>query len=127
MKPRLRILLAAVAMLPIGLAAHAAVPTLDGKTFTGAMMEQGQQKPIHDTFVFQNGKFESTACDRYGFGSAAYTSKPDGSFEVTTTSPTEGTMRWQGRVTGDRIDGTAVWLKPGKAPVRYTIQGTLKK
>jgi hypothetical protein len=116
-----------VVALLLGSAVHAAGKgTLDGKTFQGAMVEEGTDKLVHDTISFDKGMFHSAACDAYGFGKASYTIKPDGSFEATTLSDNEGTMQWRGMVSGNLISGDALWLKPGKAPVRYTIHGTLR-
>jgi hypothetical protein len=123
---RARIVVALVAALLVGVAAQAAGPMLDGRTFTGSMIEQAKEKPLPDTFEFKNGKFHSSACDKYGFGAAAYNIQPDGSFQATTVSPKEGSIQWQGRVTDNTLDGTALWMRPGQAPVHYTIHGTLK-
>lgn len=111
-------------------AALAQAGALDGKTFAGAMTEKGKAKGDKDTFIFKDGKFRSTACDSYGFTEAAYTAATkDGatSFEATTESPKEGTMKWKGAVRGDRIEGTVVWIKKGQADMDYTFHGELKK
>ncbi len=103
---------------------------LDGKTFSGTMTEKGKTKGDVDTFLFKDGKFRSSACDTYGFAEAAYSAATKGgatSFEATTQSPREGTMKWTGTVRGDRIEGTAVWMKKGQADMSYTFQGALKK
>jgi hypothetical protein len=122
--------LAAVLLLiwsaPVGAQAGA----LDGKSFTGAMMEKGKTKADKDTFTFKDGKFRSTACDAYGFTETAYTAtSKDGAttFEATAQSPKEGTMKWKGTVMGDSVEGTAVWTKAGQADTQYTFKGTLKK
>ncbi len=91
---------------------------LDGKSFTGTFTEKGRTRGDKDTLVFKDGKFRSTACDAYGFSEAAYSATAGGggtTFEATTTSPREGTMTWKGTVRGDRIEGTAVWMKKGQA------------
>jgi hypothetical protein len=100
-------------------------PSLDGKSFQGTMKDD-KGKAFADTFEFANGQFHSSACDKYGFGRASYTLQPDGRFEATTVSAKEGTMQWRGQVQGSNLQGEAIWLKPGKAPVRYQVQGTLK-
>lgn len=111
-------------------AALAQAGALDGKSFAGTFTEKGKTKGDKDTLVFKDGKFRSTACDSYGFTEAAYTAAAkDGatSFEATTESPKEGTMKWMGTVRGDRIEGAAVWMKKGQADISYTFHGELKK
>ena len=119
--------IAFIAALLLGSAVDAAGNgKLDGKTFQGAMVEDGTDKLVHDTLSFDKGMFHSSACDSFGFGKASYTIKPDGSFEATTLSEKEGTMQWRGMVSGNLISGEVLWLKPGKEPVSYTIRGTLR-
>ncbi len=111
-------------------AALAQAGALDGKSFAGTTTEKGKTKGDKDTFVFKDGKFRSTACDAYGFAEASYTAAAkDGatSFEATTESPKEGTMKWKGTVREGRIEGTAVWMKKGQADISYTFHGELKK
>lgn len=110
--------------------AFAQAGALDGNSFAGTFTEKGKTKGDPDTLVFKDGKFRSTACDAYGFGDAAYTATASGggtTFEATTTSPKEGTMKWKGTVKRDAIAGTAVWMKKGQADITYTFQGALKK
>jgi hypothetical protein len=107
-----------------------AAGTLDGKTFAGETVEKGKSKGGKDEFVFKGGKFRSTACDAYGFLEASYAAAANASsttFSAETHSPKEGTMVWKGTVSGDTIDGTAVWTKKGQADITYTFHGTLKK
>lgn len=102
---------------------------LDGATFVGTMTEEGKAKADPDQFMFKDGKFRSTACDAYGFSETVYTSTVgDGAtrFEATATSPKEGTMKWKGTVKGNRIEGSAVWIKKGQADMRYTFEGNRK-
>lgn len=111
-------------------AALAQAGAMDGKTFAGTMTEKGKTKGDQDTLVFKDGKFRSTACDAYGFGDAAYTAIAGGggtTFEATATSPKEGAMKWMGTVQGDKIEGTAVWMKKGQADISYAFHGELKK
>ncbi len=122
--------LAAALLLLSAATAESQKKPLDGKTFTGTMTQKGKTKADRDTFVFQDGKFRSTACDKYGFAETAYTaagSDVSTVFEAEAKSPEEGTMRWRGTVKGDTIEGTAVWTKVGQTETTYTFQGTLKK
>jgi hypothetical protein len=121
---RTTLALVALALLAHGAGAAAPLP-LDGKSFQGSMVEKGK-KPITDTFEFGSGQFHSTSCDKFGFGRGDYSVQPDGHFDATTMSSTDGTIEWHGRIEGDRLTGQALWLKPGKEPIRYQVEGTLK-
>ena len=102
---------------------------LDNKTFVGEVGKVGETKGDTDTFTFQNGKFHSSACDSYKFGKGMYQAQTQGdavTFEAETESPTDGTMTWKGMVKGNMLEGTATWLKDGKAPVENWFKGTLK-
>ena len=120
---------AAALLLVWSAPAAAQAGALDGKSFTGAMMEKGKTKGDKDTFVFKDGRFRSTTCDAYGFTETAYTAtSKDGAttFEATAQSPKEGTMKWKGTVKGAAIEGTVVWMKPGQADAQYTFKGSQK-
>ena len=125
-----RIALAAVLALVWASAVVAQAGALDGKVFVGTMAEKGKTKSDKDTFLFNEGKFRSVACDTYGFTETSYTAAVSGgatTFEAASTSPKEGTMKWKGTVKGDAIEGTAVWMKKGQADAHYIFKGTLKK
>jgi len=103
---------------------------LDGKSFAGQMGQAGKKKGDQDTFIFKNGKFHSIACDPYGFGDGEYTAAVESdtiSFKVTTTSPTDGRMEWNGTVQGRKLEGTATWHRVGKDPVEHWLNGGLKE
>ena len=122
--------LAAVLLLIWSAPAGAQAGALDGKVFVGTMAEKGKTKADKDTFLFNQGKFRSIACDTYGFTETSYTAAVGGgatTFEAESTSPKEGTMKWKGTVKGDAIEGTAVWMKKGQADMHYIFKGTLKK
>jgi len=112
-------------------AAAAAGGALDGKVFAGTTGEAGKATGDKDELVFTGGKFRSTACDTYGFGSAPYTASrnADGSvgFQATTSRPKEGTIHWRGQVHGGAIAATYVWEKAGQKPISYWFKGSLKK
>ena len=96
--------------------------SLDGMTFVGEMGEQGKTKGDSDTFVFQDGTFQSAACEPYGFEPASYTATEEGNavtFHAKAESSNEGTMTWTGAMNGEELTGTAIWTKPGKHPVEY--------
>ena len=101
--------------------------TLDGKTFVGESGEKGKTKTEKDTLTFAGGRFRSQACDTYGFGDAPYvaTTAADGtiSWSAETASAKEGKIQWKGKVKGDKLDATDVWIKAGQAPIEYWIRG----
>ena len=83
---------------------------LDGKVFTAVI--DGE----NDLLTFDNGTFNSSACDAWGFGTGAYTTtaEMDGTmFEATVFSDKNGKMVWTGIVKGDEITGSYVWTKEG--------------
>ena len=93
--------------------------TLDGRSFHGIVLEAGKTEGDADTLLFADGRFRSTACDRYDYGDSAYTARRDGErihFEAETESPRWGILQWQGTVTGQRLDGTLTMVRDG-APV----------
>jgi hypothetical protein len=102
--------------------------TLDGKSFVGESAEKGKTKTDKDTLKFAAGRFRSQACDTYGFGDAPYvaTTAPDGSISWTaeTASAKEGKIQWKGKVRGDKLEGTYVWIKAGQAPIEYWVKGS---
>ena len=105
---------------------------LDGKTFVAEAGEKGKAADEHDDVItFASGKFHSSACDKYGFGSAVYSS--DGkTFGAETTSGKEGRIVWKGTVQGDTIEGAFThypkgWLlNPNPAPVEHWFKGKVK-
>ena len=109
---------------------YAQTGPLDGKSFQGVLIEKGKIRGDADTIVFKDGRFRSTACDQYGFSEAAYTVATEGNvtrFEAETESARHGRLQWTGYVRGDKLDATAIWVRPGKAPVEQWYVGGLKK
>jgi hypothetical protein len=103
---------------------------LDGKSFDGMFIEKGKTSGDPDTLIFQNGRFRSTACDRYGYSDAPYSARNEADgirFEVETQSPKYGKLQWSGIVRGDRLQSTVIMLQSGKAPVENYVNATLKK
>lgn len=130
MKGILRIALAAAVIFGLVQSRLASASPLDGKSFVGETGEKGKTKGDKDTFTFKDGRFRSTACDKYGFGDAPYTVKEEGGKMVVTaetTSKKEGVMQWTLTVDGDALTGSAIWTKGKKAPRDYWVKGTLRK
>lgn len=91
--------------------------TLDGRCFHGIVLEAGRYEGDADTLIFADGRFRSTACDRYGYGDGAYTAQVDGDrlrFDAETESPRYGRLHWRGTVDGHRLDGTLTMLRDGQ-------------
>jgi hypothetical protein len=125
-----------LAALAIAIAAGTSLPAsaetsaLDGKTFEGVFLERGKTRGDADTLIFKDGHFRSTACDRYGYGDAAYKAIPEGDavrFEAETTSAKYGPLKWKGWVRGEKLDATAVLAQDGKAPVENWVAAGLKR
>src|SRR3954471_21380358 len=63
---------------------------LDGRNFSGIVLERGKTEGDADTIMFKDGRFRSSACDRYEYGDGPYTATAAGdsvSFEARTESP----------------------------------------
>lgn len=98
--------------LYLGVTPHAAYGggELDGKTFVKAEADK------KDVLTFENGKFHSSLCDKYGFGKGDYTAAMTAggtSFKAETTSARHGNMVWSGVVKGDSLEGSYTWTKKG--------------
>jgi hypothetical protein len=90
--------------------------SLDGRSFHGIVLEAGKTEGDADTLLFADGRFRSTACDRYGYGDSPYTARLDGDrilFDAETESPRWGHLQWHGQVTGNRLDGTLTMVRDG--------------
>lgn len=101
--------------------------SLDGKTFVGKLGEKGK-KGDKDEFIFKDGTFESKACEKYGFGTAPYTTTASGhttTFKAETSNDKGDKMEWGGKVTGILISGSATLNQKGKAPVKYWFNGKM--
>lgn len=91
---------------------------LDGRRFDGIVLERGRTAGDADTITFMNGRFRSSACDRYGYGDGVYTARESAGaieFECETESPKHGRLRWHGVVRGARLDATLTMLRHGVA------------
>jgi hypothetical protein len=90
---------------------------LDGKTFAGKNGEIGKKSSEDDEIKFENGKFFSVGCGKYGFGDAEYTTKADGDrvfFTADIYSNKYGRITYSGFVKGDDLNGTFIWFDKGK-------------
>src|SRR5207253_1774846 len=105
LKSLLGLLALASAVVP---AAPALASGLDGRSFQGVFLERGKTSGDADTIIFKDGRFRSTACDRYGYSDATYrmASAADGvtTFEAETQSAKYGKLKWTGVVRGKKLD-----------------------
>ncbi|MFH0909414.1 MAG: hypothetical protein V1929_11690 [bacterium] len=86
---------------------------LDGMTFFGQVCAKGKAEGDLDVFTFKDGRFYSLACDKDGFGDAAYTATNEGGFIVFKAEmhSSSGTITWQGRATKNSVDGSMVFRR----------------
>ena len=107
------------------------VGALDDKTFQVMTMETGKSGGGDaDTLEFAGGRFHSTACDPYGFGTGEYTTKKvDGGIEFRATCRSEsgGVNEWHGTVRGDAIEGGFVCTAPGSPTMKQSFSGMMVK
>jgi hypothetical protein len=89
---------------------------LDGKAYVGQVCPKGKTTGEADTLTFKDGQFRSMSCDKYGFGSAAYSSTPDGKAIrfTSTTRGKHGTIVWEGKAEGEDIEGTMTFHRQKK-------------
>ena len=102
-------------LLVIAIPAYSGI--LDGKTFVGKNGEIGKSGSEDDEIKFDNGKFFSVGCGKYGFGDAAYTTKKDGDsifFTADIYSDKWGRITYSGVVKGDDLKATYIWFNKGK-------------
>jgi hypothetical protein len=111
----------AAAVVPPSLA-HA--NGLDGRSFTGVFLERGKTSGDADTITFKDGRFRSSACDRYGYSDAPYkvTAVGDATrFETETQSAKYGKLLWNGTIRGGKLDATVMMVRDGKSPIENWV------
>ena len=103
--------------------------TLDGKQFQGVFLERGKTSGDADTLTFRDGRFRSSACDRYGYSDAPYKSLAQGdatAFEAETESAKYGKLVWKGMIRDGKLDATATMLRQGKPPLENWVVAGVK-
>jgi hypothetical protein len=114
----------------VALATAAAFPAfaestaLDGRKFEGVFIQRGKTSGDADTLVFRDGRFRSSACDRYGYSDAVYKTASSGDstrFEAETESAKYGKLRWSGVVRGGKLDATATMVRAGKSDIENWV------
>jgi hypothetical protein len=81
------------------------------------------EKEFEDTLVLNKGKFKSTACVPYGFGTVPYKVEA-GTWMADMESQKEGKTHWHGEVSGDSISGKMIWTKADGTVLNYAFNGT---
>lgn len=114
---------------------------LGNKIYDIELTAQGGKKaaePEKDELSFKGGKLVVKMLQTdFEFEQAPYTvtvdsanmveGKPTISFEAESKNGADEPMKWTGTVTGETIEGTAVWTgKKGKVKKEYTFTGTQK-
>lgn len=108
---------------------------LSGKIFTIELVAQGgkkEAKPEGDEISFKADKFTSKLMKTENeFSSAPYTvTESSGviTFESESKNKSEDVLKWTGTITGEAVEGTAVWTtKKGKTKKEYNFTGSLKE
>jgi hypothetical protein len=103
---------------------------LDGRTFQGVFIERGKTSGDADTIIFKDGRFRSTACDRYGYSDASYKTMGSGdnmTFEAETQSAKYGKLQWSGVIRAGKLDATVMMVRDGKAPVENWVVAAEKR
>ena len=116
--------------------ARAAGNALDGRVFIADAGERGKAADEKDDVItFANGTFHSSICDQWGYGKGEVrliAGADELRFEVETVSEKDGRLKWQGRVTGDSIEGTFIhyrkpsFFRPNPDPVEHWFKGKPK-
>lgn len=112
-------LAAAVVFVPVSHATN-----LDGRSFHGVFLERGKTSGDADTLIFKDGRFRSTACDRYGYSDAAYKTTATAEavrFEAETHSPKYGKLLWNGTIRGNKLDATVMMVRDGKPAIENWV------
>jgi len=107
-----------------------AAGNLDGRSFQGVFLERGKTSGDADTLIFKDGRFRSSACDKYGYSDAAYKTSAEGDtvrFEAETQSAKYGKLLWNGVVRGGKLDATVMMMQPGKEPKENWVVAGEKK
>jgi len=103
---------------------------LDGRSFQGVFLERGKTSGDADTIIFKDGRFRSTACDKYDYSDAAYKTTTVGDsvrFEAETVSPKYGKLLWTGNVRGGKLDATVMMERSGKPMLENWVVAGEKK
>jgi hypothetical protein len=111
-------------------------PPVEGRIYAITMTEQDKKKaePFKDEFSFiVNAKFKSTYMLGAGFQQSDYEYEVDSTttpvtikFTVEAKNESQERFSWEGTITDDKTEGTAIIRKKGKIEHTYTFTGTWK-
>jgi hypothetical protein len=107
---------------------------LDRKTYVCEFILTGKKKAEGDEVKFSGGTMVCKMMQDDGFKATAYESSVDSSsappvisFSMEAKDDKENTFKWEGKVTGDDIEGTAIITdKKGKVKKSYSFDGVIK-
>jgi hypothetical protein len=122
-----RLLLFAVLIAAAGSSAMAATGPLDGKTFSGKVLMEGDKNPDADQLIFKDGTFRSTSCDEFGYPAATYSaeSASDGMhFKATAKNEKGATMTWNGVISGDKAKASAQMVANDGSKTNFNFEGS---
>ena len=112
---------------------------LDGKTYIITLTEEVSKKPtkpLPDEITFKSDKLKSkTMDDKYKFNAGSFTATVDSSnaeepiitFDAELKGETDDILTWHGTISGEEIEGSAIWNKKGKTKKSYSFSGSIKK
>ena len=117
------------ALFTSGLSNAQQASSLNGKSYTFVMKDAvNGGDEVFDKLTFANNEVTSETYSQKGYTAGKMLEKNGGNttnFQVTLTSPTEGTRFYSGKVTGNDIDGTIVTTDASGAKVTYAFRGML--
>src|SRR5262245_52168384 len=123
------IALSAICLLCVSSAFASPKSTLDGKEYVGTI-KSGTDKPDPDSLIFKEGKFTSTACEKYGFGSADYTTSTEKGavhFKAETKNDQGNKIAWTGTVKNGRATAKGLWSDSNGKTDTFNFDGKQKK
>lgn len=113
---------------------------LDGFNYDVKITVEAQAKltkPMEDDLSFKGNKMKSKAlAEKYNFKAGEFTATVDSSnaeevvitFDAVMKGETpDDVLTWHGTVTGEDIEGSAIWTKKGKTKKSFAIVGLQKK
>jgi hypothetical protein len=111
---------------------------LENKIFTVEVTEEKEGKdpgkPYADEITFKSQKFKAKFATDAGFAANVYECTVDSTAEgkpiefsiETKNADTQERFSCEGTVKGDKIEGTAYYIKKGKTKLTYKFEGELK-
>lgn len=92
----------------------ALIHVLEGMRFVGPLAVDGEANPSDDALSFQDEKFTSQTCLKYGFAPALYWVRKSSEglhFRADLQSPENGTIRFEGVFDGSQLRAVGHWTK----------------